>query len=35
LIIAEKIPFNTIIGMGFILLGSAYNFMGSVPAKSD
>lgn len=34
IILAESIPVDTIIGMGCILLGSAYNFMGSLPAKA-
>ncbi len=34
LILAESIPVNTLIGMGCILLGSAYNFIGSAPRKS-
>jgi drug/metabolite transporter (DMT)-like permease len=33
LIIAERIPFNTLIGMGFILLGSAYSFLGSFTGR--
>jgi drug/metabolite transporter (DMT)-like permease len=33
IILAESIPLNTLIGMGCILLGSAYNFMGSFQNK--
>jgi drug/metabolite transporter (DMT)-like permease len=33
IILAESIPLNTFIGMGCILLGSAYNFMGAIPKK--
>jgi drug/metabolite transporter (DMT)-like permease len=33
IILAESIPLNTFMGMGCILIGSAYNFMGATPKK--
>ena len=33
IILAESIPVNTLLGIGCILMGSAYNFMGSAKSR--